>query len=371
MLAGRLVRAASDILNEYSEFKLVELLNEASTLAEQRGQLLVGVYIEKARSIRQRAESIMHQTKIERYPNDLREFLKGSKYSTALPEFVARILLQGFPDDMNQSIHSSEVKIYVKLVNTLRSELGALTTAAQKLSIDEITVPAEEISLDVIIPRSAFGNRSDKFIEILGRFDSVMSYLIELTTGSAGSPTLTYTSTSDPVTGLAMAGAAVWSFLQFYKLALEVAEKQISLFKMVKEFRSSPLSTSADLENQIKTIVEGYLSKAVEGAIAAAPQKVSEDRINEIKVGISKDARFVVQAISNGARVGITIESLDSLSLISAAVPEATLEKINEELASQRTLETQVARSLSSLGEPAPALLTVETLETNFDQPER
>lgn len=361
MLAGRLVRAAKDILTEYSEFGIVQFLEEASLLSAQRGQLPENQYIQRATSIRQKAANIIERTRISIYPNNMRKYLKESEYASALPEHIGTILLRGFPDDRNRAISSPEVNIYLQLVNTLRFELGALTTAAEKLGIDEIIVPENEISLDVLIPRSVFGNRSDKFIKMLWHFESVMSYLIELTTGSAGSPTLTYTSTSDPVTGLAMVAGAVWAFLQFYKLALEVAEKQISLFKTVKEFRSSPLSGPTDLENQIKAIVDAHLSKAVEAAIASAPQMVSEDRTNEIKVGISKDARFLVEAIANGARVGITIESLDSLSLISAAVPNVTPEKIIDELASQRELETQVQRSLSSLGEPAPALLTVES----------
>jgi hypothetical protein len=119
-----------------------------------------------------------------------------------------------------------------------------------------------------------------------------------------------------------MVGVGAWSFLKFYKLALEVTEKKISLFKMVKEFLSSPLASSTDLENQVKTTIDDYLRKAVETTISAAQEKVSPERSTEIKVKIDKDARIVVQAIANGARVGVTIESLNSLSLISDVMPE-------------------------------------------------
>lgn len=180
------------------------------------------------------------------------------------------------------------------------------TTTTSTIYNSGSTVPCASTSLDVIIPRSVFGERADKFIDIVARFVKIMSYIIELTTGSEASPTLTYTSTSDPVTGLAMVGVAAWGFLRFYKLVLEVAEKQITLLKTVKEFRGSALKSSTDFEDQIKLIVEEALSKAVESTMASVSTKVPEERVNEIKIAINRDARVVVQAVANGARVGIT-----------------------------------------------------------------
>ncbi len=95
-----------------------------------------------------------------------------------------------------------------------------------------------------------------------------MSRLIELTTGSEDLPTLTYTSASVIVAGLALMGTAAWAFLRFYKLALEVAEKQISLLKTLKEIRSIPSKGSVDnLEEQIKEIVGAAIQSAVDGAV--------------------------------------------------------------------------------------------------------
>lgn len=365
MLTDRLIRAARDILEEYTEFRIIEQLGVASTLSAQRAQLNIQQYTQQARQLREWGQRIINQTKVEKYPDDLRKFLKVSNYSSAFRKYIAEIVITGFLDDKNFAISSSELSLYIQLANTLQSELGALVTAARKFNIEEITIPSNEVSIDVFIPRGVFDNRADGFIDILSRFTRIMSYLIELATGSENSPTLTYTSTSDPVTGLALLGGAAWAFLKFYKLALEVADKQISLLKTVKEFRAFSLSSPADLEERVKLIVDGALKQAVDGAVASVPPKVPEERVNEIRIAINKDARVAVQAIANGVRIGITIESLDKISLISEGVPELTPEEVKEVLREQRALEHQVQQSLVSLGEPALGLLTVENSETD------
>src|ERR1700722_8281844 len=104
MLAGRLVRAASDILSEYSRFKISELLDTAASLSSRRGQLNDQQYSNEARNIKRQADDIARTSKIEQYPDDLSRFLKSSGYSAALPERIARMLIAGFPDDKNMAI---------------------------------------------------------------------------------------------------------------------------------------------------------------------------------------------------------------------------------------------------------------------------
>src|SRR5690348_4713185 len=67
-----------------------------------------------------------------------------------------------------------------------------------------------------------------------------------------------------------------------------------------------------------------------------------------------------VQAISNGARVGVTIESLEKVALISESLPEVSLEKISDGLKEQRALERRVQESMGLLGQPVPLLLTTD-----------
>jgi hypothetical protein len=362
MLAGRLIRAARDILGEYGKFRIIERLNHASTLSANRGGPQAQQYPQQARDLRAWAQSVLDQSVIETYPDDLQMFLKNSDYSTALPASIARVVLAGFPDNMNLAMSSSEIGLYTQLANTLLSELGSLTKVADKMHIAPITIPASEISFDILIPRNIFDDSADAFVSLLARFSRIMSYLNELTTGSQKSPVLVYTSTSDPVTGLAVASATAWAVLNFYKLALEVAEKQFSLLRTLQAFRQAfaPDATS-DVEERVKNIVDGALKQAVDGTVASVPASVPEERVNEIKTALTIDARVAVNAIAHGTRISITVESLDRINDIGKSLPDVTPDILKERLGEQKVLEQQVHQSLVSLGQPAPALLSDET----------
>jgi hypothetical protein len=360
MLAGRLVRIADDIIREYAAFKVSEKLAEAQNVSTQRTPNN-NRYVQQARDLRVWAQDVLSTSKFNNYPEDLQKLLKASNYATALPSNVAQVILAGFPDDPNLAISSSEVGLYLNLVNDTRGELVSFFNASKKFNAELIAIPENEISIDLLIPRRAFENETATYVEILSKFSKVMAYVSELTTGSARSPTLTYTSTTDPVIGFAMLYSSAWAFLKLYKLLLEVAEKQLNLIKMIKELRSSGLPEAPDIEERVQAAVEASLQAAIEKATSEVEVRVSDSRANEIKTAIGKDARFAVKAIGNGVRVSITIESLDRLPEMVSAVPGLTSEAVTEELASQRALERKVEETFLLLGEPPAILLSSST----------
>jgi hypothetical protein len=366
MLAGRLIRAANDIISEYSRFTIDDKLTQASNLSVSRAQMNDQDYITQARQLRQWAQSVIDQTKIEKYPSDLLTFLKKSEYSSALPERIATIVSQSFPDDKRRAILSPELTLYTEQVKNLRNQLGALVTAGRKLNVKEIEIPPDTISLDVIMPRNVFHDKADEFVEALSKFISIMSYLTELTTGSKDSPAVTYTSASDIVTGLALGYGAAWSFLKLYKLLLEVVEKHLTILKTIRDLRAASLDTKegSDLEARAKELAEKSLSQAVD-AVASVAVGAPQDRVNEIKIAVGKDGRFAVEAIANGTRIGITIESLDQIPKMSEAVPEATAEQIDEIIKKQKLLESRVDQAFAALEGTGVALLTVSGAEHN------
>src|SRR5271170_5126169 len=134
MLAGRLIQAINDILGEYSEFRIIAQLEAASNLSSQRAQLPPTQYIQQARQLRDWAQSVIDRSKVDKYPYDLQRFINESKYSSALPEHIAKIILAGFPDDLHRTISSSELGLYLQLARTLQSELTAFTQTANKLN---------------------------------------------------------------------------------------------------------------------------------------------------------------------------------------------------------------------------------------------
>jgi len=358
MLSGRLIRVARDVLEDYSHFGVIERLNAASVLSAQRTN--PAHYIQNAVQLRAWAQTVIKGSKIEKYPKYLIDFLNHGAYKSALPASIASVILNGFPDDPNLAMSSGEVNLYIQLANRLSGEFNMLLAVGEKLHIEQIEIPEDRLGLDIVTPRESFDNDAARFIEIQGIFVDLMSCVNEMTTGSKEAPTLTYISTSDPVTGVAVVCAAAWAILNGYKLLLEVVEKSLSLHNTIKELRASPLGGEPDLEERVKEIVDNHLKQAIDGIAAHASPNIQPERVNEIKIAMVKDARIVVQAIANGARIGITVESLDRVNYIARDVPNVTQEDINDTIEKQAVLEHRVQQARELLGLPAPLLLPVD-----------
>jgi len=163
---------------------------------------------------------------------------------------------------------------------------------------------------------------------------------------------------------LALGYGAAWSFLKLYKLLLEVVEKHLTILKTIKDLRAASLdSKEANLEDQAKQLSEKGLSEAVEATVASVVAQVPENRVNEIKIAIGKDCRFAVDVIAKGTKIGITIESLDEIPKMSAALPDATAERVAEIIKEQKSLEERVDHAFTSLEGTSLALLTVSNPE--------
>jgi hypothetical protein len=365
MLAGRLFGLATDILREYDEFHVIQHLNEAIAISSQRTGAQAQQYSENARKLRTWAQDVIARGHLASYPIDIQKTLAESKYAMGLPSNIAKVILAGFPDDINKAISSAELRLYLDLATTTKAELSSTNVVAKAFKIDRINIPPNEVSFDLIIPRRLFDSRAQLYIEILEKFVRIMTYIEELATGTRRSPTLVYTSTSDPVTGLAVVYAAGWAFLRFYKLALEVADKQLSLLKTIREFRASSLGPVPEIEERTNSIVENALSDAVDAAVSSVPPKVEGERLNEIKIALTKDAKAVVKYVADGARVAITLESLSNIQEVFKDIPNVSREKVDEVLNTTSLLEQRVEQSLILLGQPEPSLITMERTKTS------
>jgi hypothetical protein len=354
MITSRLVRAARDIVAEYNRLQIMQHLNAALALSSNRTN---PPYAQQANNMRTWAQQVIDQTIVEKYPDDLKDFLKASERALALPGHIARVLLVGYPDNPGHALTTSEVHQLIQLANEFVNELNFLVSIANGFHIEQINVPPDEVSFDVLIPRSVFQDGANDFISLLGRFTKMMSYLTELTTGSEKQPTLVYTSTSDPVTGLALLLVPAMALLTFYSQLLDVATKHISFLKLQKEFREGPFNEPTNLKEEIATAVDKALETAVEKTISSAPNEVPPHRVNEIKIALSKDSRIVMEAIVGGARIGITIESLDKLPELNKEIPGFEPADVNDVLNKQRAIEHRLTQEFHALGLPPPVLI--------------
>lgn len=201
MLIERIMEAVNLILKECSDFKVVELLNKSISLASQRGQIHENQYRQTAKEIRDHARSVIEHSKVHHYTTDISKLLNKSQYSAALPPNVAGVILGGFPDIQANGLSSTEVRFYLEMVQNLIADFSTLQKFTEKMSIGKIELPDNEIGIEILLPRILLNNTAKNYVSYLDNFVNVIEHYIELSTGSRISPTLTYTSSSDPVTG--------------------------------------------------------------------------------------------------------------------------------------------------------------------------
>jgi hypothetical protein len=357
MLAGRIIQIAKDILQDYQEFGVIERLQRAANVSTNRNSR-PQEYPPNAQELREWAQHVIKTNKIDRYPAYVHDIVYKSGFKAALPHSLAKVIYNGFPSDPNMAISSGELNIYIALAQKMDRELHTIASLEGQFGIEPISIPENEIGLDIIIPRDAFDNDVEKFSQIQHRFISIIANLNELTTGYRQAPTLTYTSTSDPVTGVAVIAGTAWAVLNGAKLLLEVVEKSFSLHRTIKEFQAHSIETPQNIEDQVKGIVDKSIESAIDKIRNDFGAKAIQDgRANEVKTALIKDCRFAVEAMANGARISVTIESIDRLSLIQNSVEGVTDEKVKEMLESKLQLERRVNNSREVLEEPMPILL--------------
>ena len=363
MQASRMIRVAKDLLDDYTKFKVADFLQEAIGVASVRGADK-NAYRTRSGALKVAAQQIIRGTILNKYPHDLKNIVALSEYAAATPERLATIVLNGFPNDPNLAISSSELQVFARIASALQSELAAITRAADKFNIAPISIPDGLFSLDILLPRESIDDEAEKFAKNLSLFVAAAVDFIELVTGKRDSPLLVYTSTSDPVTAIAMYGGAAYAFLKFYKLVLEVAEKQVSFLQLLKGIReAAPKSVEAvTLEESFRKVIAEEMPLVAEKAVNAALSRVPEGRTHELRTSLSLKTPAIANAVAKGARLSITIESLDRLELLLEGAPavegqEVTRDTLVQDISERSALETKLDADTKSLGADAKQLL--------------
>lgn len=187
-----------------------------------------------------------------------------------------------------------------------------------------------------------------------------MRSVTELLTGSREEIDLVYISTTDPILSCALIPAAAYGILQFYKLLLEIAEKQINVFKAVRDLKNSGLGSDkiSSISKEMEGMIEREVVKAVDVATQrTAASKIDKERKNEIKIQITKQALEITADIASGARIYVSLESQGQLELIAKAAPEAAIAvDLRQQIEEQKSLEAKL--DSLSMSEPIQALIS-------------
>ena len=360
MLSSRLVRIASDITREINEFDVLGLMQSGISIASNRPNLNGQQYNTQRAKLIEQAERISAETVFRSYPLDLLNVISQSELSSILPGNLAKLIIAGFPHDKEAGISSAELQMYANQARTALSQISGLITFANRMGVRAYEPPKDKLALDLKFPRSVFHNSIGPFSEKLSNFNQFMKSVTELATGSRHEIQLLYISTTDPIIAGTFIPAAAWAILKFYKLFLEVAEKQINVWKAIRDLRNSGLTQekTKSIEEDMREDIRLEIAKAVDEGMKAISSKLDVGRQNEIKIEITKKAAEITADIASGTRIYVSLESQQDLAMISSSVLEASISEteIQAQLDEQKALEAK----LDSLGltENIPELLT-------------
>ncbi len=115
---------------------------------------------------------------------------------------------------------------------------------------------------------------------------------------------------------MAIAIQALQPFLTFYNGILDAAKKHIEIQLGLKALRNLPLEIKGpqDLDAQAAASTKEYIETAVVAGIKAANSQLDDRGVeSELRNSIQIRSKVVANAVINGARVGVTVESLVTL----------------------------------------------------------
>lgn len=360
MLANRLIRIAEDIQREYDNFALPQLLLEAVAHAASRPNLTAQQYQNRSKELKDKAQRIIANTIFRTYPLDLLRLIAQSEISSVLPANLAKLIVAGFPENKDAAISSAELQMYVSQAQVTLGQIAGFRTFASRLGVHSIEVPHGYVALDLKFPRAIFDNRIGLLCTKLDKFNEFMRSVAELGTGSRQEIELVYISTTDPIISCALLPAAAWAILKFYKLFLEVAEKQINVLKAIRDLKNSGLASDkiSSISSEMEGMIRREVVKAVESAFASISSKVDEARRNEIKAQITKRSVEITTDIASGARIYVSLESQQQIESIAQAAPEGGMSTtdLRNQIEEQKALEAKLDGL--ELTEPIHALVS-------------
>lgn len=344
------MKIASTIVNEYREFKIIELMQEASTAAANRPNWNDNQYIRAVSDIRRKADEIKNKTVFNTLFLDIADEIEKSDIGVYMPQKLANMLLLGMPTSKHSGISSGEIGMYVNGGTQLVSSLNAMITTARSLNVEEYKVDEKKIGLDILIPRPLAGNGAILLSKKAYKVSEWLQHIDEICSGSRADPEIVCISTTDPIFTLAFIPATAYAGLHFYKLLLEVAEKHLNIIKMVRDLKKPglPQIDLAKFEEDTRKVIEASVSDAVSKAIANMKSDIDASRLNEIRPSIEKTSLALVDDICGGMRISLCIESGESISEHSGK-DSAVYTEIKKSIAQQNEIEIRLGQVFAML----------------------
>jgi hypothetical protein len=317
MLTSRLVSIVSGLKSEYESFEILNLLETAANVAASRASTSAHQYRVDVTKLKNRANNIVSNTSLNRYPPEIVSILRQSKFNYVIPDSVARMILTGFfEDSKDTSISSAELNSILQSARNFAASLNNFLTFALEMRIEKYDLPENSVSFELTLPRSLFSNNFCEFSSKSQFFGDWLTSLVEYSTGTREHPRLVYISTSDPITTIAIARTAAITIISVYNELLDSAIKTVNLVKAIRELKKSGIPNVGEMSETLEATIESCVERAVDNALSRISCQADQNRKNELAIEIKKRSQIITVEIANGARISLSIESNQQISVI-------------------------------------------------------
>lgn len=356
MLAGQLLSIAEDLSEDYDNFEILGLIQDAISLSQHRPQLQESEYRRSAAELTTRAQYILSNSITSTYPIEEKRLLNKGGFSQSLPENIARIIIAGFQGRKKEGATSSgELQMYFEEANAFYNSMNNLVRSAKSFGIESYHPPEGMTTLNVRIPDFVYGRNLGDLPSRIKRIDGFVSIIEELLTGSRSPHEILSAATSDLIITISLGWGTVAGILVAYERLLAVAEKHLTVMKLLKDLRQAGGAEMESVEATIKQTIQKELASAVKQIIENVNRVPDSARANELETELKSLATDLVKDISAGLRFSADPRYERKVIMESDAEDAST--EAAENLKARHDLEQKLDVQVSSFGHEDMLLL--------------
>ena len=361
MLASRVLKVAEDILADYKELNVSELLQTALQVSSRA--LQGSPFTTASQQIKVGGEKIISSTRLKNYPQHMRSYLQKSAFGLVIPENIGRFLVGGFQGDINATPYTPEVQHINNAYNTCLADMTNLKTSLRKLGIAPLAIPVNQTAIDFVVPRDVVKNDTRELLELQDLFCVLVRDVNEYLGVSELSPKLVYTSTTDPVIAIATSAGSVYTVVKLFTGVLRAAKAAVELYNAVAILRNQVSMRDAvktmleNAQTSIKTLIE----KEVAEQLSSLATQIDEGRKNELVIAITLKAVRLAPLVAEGVSIGVSVESLESIRTLTVPQLQAGQMSLVQVVSDARKLETDTRAAIAVSGGASVLRLTQDS----------
>lgn len=366
MIISRLIRVISDIVDDYNNYNIIDLLTQFHHICATRGQINQNSYKNSINDFRSKSKIILETAKTNDLSSPEFQFFNTSKYRVSMPTFIANLILTGAIDNKDLMMMSTEAKIYLDQATVFLRELRIMINFCNEIDQNEKTLDDDKFAIDIRMPRVMFDNKIENFIKNIDYFSKLFSYICELV-GQNNKPDLFILSTTTPVVGILAHFTEIWCYIKIYGELLTIAKNQLDLFAALKQIREVDKKADDGMDERLKQSTQKQIGDAVEKIVTQFTDRNEAIRTNEIRNAIELNCLPIVNLIENGARVNISIESSKKMQALGESQESITTIEISNVIERQLALEKQISQIYAAIEQKQLAPMTINP-EANSPQ---